>query len=104
MKRVLYACLLALYVQLCTVSVRAETAAWGPREQILEAFGKDFREQPIGIGLSRNGVILTLLASPRFHTWTLLITHPNGMTCAVDAGESWQPTEWLDYPTFGDGI
>ena len=102
MKRVFYYCLLAASVLFCTPAQAAGNPC-GPRADVLADLGKDYREQPIGIGLSRNGVILTLLASPRFHTWTLLITQPNGMTCAVDAGESWQPTDWLDYPTFGDG-
>jgi len=103
MKRVLYATVLTLSVLFCTPA-HATGRPCGPRADILAALGKDYREQPIGHGLSARGVIITLLTSASARTWTLLITQPNGNTCVVDSGVGWQPTDWLDYPTFGDGV
>jgi len=54
-----------------------------------EKLAADHRETPRGIGLTADGRLLELYASPA-GTWTLLLTTPNGVSCVVTFGDAWQ--------------
>ena len=41
------------------------------------------------MGLAANGSVLEVLAS-KDGTWTILITSPNGTSCVVAVGDSWE--------------
>ena len=79
-----------LLLCLSAVDARAQPTC-GARDVLLKALAKDFQEQPIGIGLSSNGAVLELLASPEGTTWTLMATQPSGSTCLIGSGEAWIP-------------
>jgi hypothetical protein len=51
---------------------------------------KTYGEAPIGAGVTKAGELVTLLASPDGRTWTLLVTKPGGLTCALGSGEGWE--------------
>ncbi len=48
-----------------------------------------YAETPVAIGLSANGGLVEVLASPDGETWTLVTTTPKGVSCVVIAGEAW---------------
>ena len=48
-----------------------------------------YAETPVATGLSANGGSVEVLGSPDGETWTLVITAPKGISCAVIAGEAW---------------
>ena len=48
-----------------------------------------YAETPVATGLSANGGSVVVLGSPDGETWTLVITAPKGISCAVIAGEAW---------------
>jgi hypothetical protein len=78
---------------LLTPSVSVAAPACGQRAAVLAQLANQFSEAPAGVGLASNGGLLELLTSGRGETWTLIVTMPNGMTCLLAAGESWQPRE-----------
>ena len=60
------------------------------RADILSRLAEAFQEAPVSRGLAANGTVLEVLASPDGATWTVLLTHPNGVSCMTANGEGWQ--------------
>lgn len=63
----------------------------GPRDSVVKALTDKFHEAPTAIGISDNGSLVEVLASADGATWSILLTQPDGTSCLVAAGESWQP-------------
>ena len=42
------------------------------------------------MGLANNGGVLEILVSQSSESWTIIVTMPNGVSCLVAAGESWE--------------
>ncbi len=66
----------------------ADQANCGPRPKLLGYLSDKFSERPIALGLTSDGNVLEVAASGD-GSWTILVTLPTGMTCAVAAGEKW---------------
>ena len=61
-----------------------------PHPEITEMLKRDFNETPISAGLTTNGLVLEIFASPDGATFTVVITHPTlGQSCVVQAGFWW---------------
>ena len=41
------------------------------------------------MGLASNGSMIEIFASPN-GSWTIVMTQPDGVTCLMAAGESWE--------------
>lgn len=63
--------------------------ACGPRKTVVEQLGREYAEVPVNRGITSEGALIELLASPS-GSWTLLISLPNGKSCLAAAGESWE--------------
>ena len=61
----------------------------GERRAIVATLEKTYSETPVSMGLAGNGAIIEILASPS-GTFTIILTRPNGLTCVMAAGESWE--------------
>ena len=59
------------------------------RTNILNKLSSQHGENPVAMGLAANGSMLEVLAS-NDGTWTILITSPNGTSCVVAVGDSWE--------------
>ena len=75
-------------------TVYAQGQAQGPpmcgdRSEVVSALAQRYAETPISVGLSNTGHILEILTSTN-GSWSILITGPNGRSCLVAAGDSWQ--------------
>ncbi len=66
----------------------------GERGSVVSGLEKNFSEAPVSMGLSSNGSIVEIFASPD-NTWTIVMTKPDGMSCVLMAGEDWEslPTQ-----------
>ena len=82
------ALLLAVAAVPFLISSASAQARCGPRDKIVKALGENFKEAPIGIGITEPGQVVELFASSS-GTWTMVVTAPNGTSCLVAAGESW---------------
>jgi hypothetical protein len=64
-----------------TCTSRSETVA-----ELLRSYG----ETRVGLGITGNGDVIEILASEGGESWTIILTMPNGVTCMIAAGNSWE--------------
>lgn len=60
------------------------------RDSILAALAARYREAPAALGVTSGGILIEVLTSEEGKTWTIIVTHPNGVTCLVFSGEGWR--------------
>ncbi len=90
MVRYLTAILGALLIGWGAFSSSAQAQAMcGERRAVVANLEKTYSEAPVSIGLASNGAVIEVLASPS-GTFTIILTRPNGLTCVMATGESWE--------------
>lgn len=73
----------------------AETAAQtpqprcGPLAALTEFLKRKFEERVVVVGVEQRGNMMMLYANPKTTTWTMVISAPNEIACAVGAGEGY---------------
>jgi hypothetical protein len=67
---------------------QADQANCGPRPKLLGYLSDKFSEQPVMLGLTSDGNVLEVATSAN-GSWTIVVTLPTGISCAVAAGEKW---------------
>ena len=90
MLRVLFVSMLATFIFALNVTAANAQAICGERAKFLDHLRKNHKEAPSSIGITSTGQILEVLTSET-GTWTIILTHPNGLTCMVASGEAWEP-------------
>lgn len=68
----------------------AQTNNCGPREQVLDRLATKYGETRQSMGLGAQGQVMEVFASPQSRSWTITVTLPNGMTCLVASGQSYE--------------
>lgn len=71
-------------------TAQQQQLACAKRTDVLKHLSAKYTEAPVALGLANNGGVLEVLSSKTGTSWTIIITMPNGPTCMVAAGESWQ--------------
>ena len=71
-----------------STSASAQTVC-GARSKFLANLGDRYAEAPTALGLASNGSVLEVLTSKK-GSWTIIVTAPNGTTCMVASGQSWE--------------
>lgn len=64
--------------------------ACAPRMVIAEQLEARFREARVGAGLMPDGSVIEIWANAETGTWTIFRATPDGMSCLLAAGTSWQ--------------
>lgn len=82
------AVVMALVISTSTVSAQP---VCGERSKFIDHLSDSYKETPTAIGLASNGNVIEVLTSDD-GTWTIIVTRPDGESCVVATGESW---EWL---------
>ena len=79
-------------IAMSAIPAAAATASppCAPRPELLKQLSKRFNEQPVALGLTNSGSLIEVLTSDDGSTWTIMITQPNGPSCLVAAGASWE--------------
>ena len=62
----------------------------GKRTDVVRMLRETFGEGPIAQGLANTGAVAEVFINAEGH-WTIVASSPNGLTCMIGAGESWQP-------------
>jgi hypothetical protein len=62
----------------------------GKRTDVVKMLRDNFGESPIAHGLADSGAVAEIFISSK-GTWTIVATAPDGTTCMVGSGQSWQP-------------
>ncbi len=73
-----------------TQNAQAQAPNCAQRAVVVERLQDRFGETRQSIGLGRNNAVVEIFASAATGTWTILVTMPNGMSCLVASGESWE--------------
>lgn len=61
------------------------------RAEFLNHLSANYKEAPVAMGLTANGGLLEVVASED-GSWTIIVTTPNGLSCGVASGMSWEST------------
>ncbi len=61
------------------------------REEVVEHLAKKYGEHLVAIGVTNDGGMVEVLATPGRDTWTIIISLPDGTSCMVAAGVGWRP-------------
>lgn len=67
-----------------------QRASCAERTVVVERLQTKFGEARQSIGIGQNNSVVEMFASTATGTWTLVVTLPNGMSCLVASGESWE--------------
>lgn len=91
MSRVVVASVVAALMFAVPVAALAQSnPPCAKRAELLKHLERKFKETPVAIGVTSNGVLLEVLAAAHGETWTVILSHPNGVSCLVAAGEDWE--------------
>lgn len=61
-----------------------------PRDQVVERLVSGYGETRQSIGLGANNAVIEVFASDETGSWTITVTLPNGVTCLVASGQSFE--------------
>lgn len=61
-----------------------------PRERVITQLAERFGETRQSIGIESNNSVVEVFASNETGSWTIILTLPNGLSCLVAAGESFE--------------
>ena len=87
-RRSLAGCGLSLL--LLATSAQAQTPRCAPRATVVEQLSTRYGESRQVVGLNANNTMMELFASVETGSWTITITGPNGTSCIVAAGQSYE--------------
>lgn len=62
----------------------------GPRATVVERLSEGYGETRRSVGLGSNNAVVEVFASDETGTWTITVTRPNGLTCLVASGRSFE--------------
>ena len=63
------------------------------RDQVVERLASKYGESRQSIGMAPKGRVVEVYASLETGTWTITVTMPNGITCLVASGQSFENLE-----------
>ncbi|ADK73432.1 hypothetical protein RDJLphi1_gp31 [Roseobacter phage RDJL Phi 1] len=88
-KIMMMACALALI----GAPVMAQNRNCAPRDAVVERLQSKYAEAVHARGLAANGTMLEVWGSNESGSWTVTITTPQGLTCLVASGQSFEDVE-----------
>ncbi len=89
MKRVILGIAAAAMTLALAPTAQAQQQICEKRADIMRHLADKYDERPVAMGVQPNGTILEIVAS-KMGTWTIIVTAPTGVSCAMTAGEAWQ--------------
>lgn len=63
------------------------------RAKIVSVLLQQFDESQVASGITPNGELLEVFASPVRGSWTILLSMPTGKSCLIATGEDWHGLE-----------
>lgn len=83
------------------LAAQAQGQNCGNRELVVERLTSKYGESRQSIGMAPKGRVVEVFASLETGTWTITVTMPNGITCLVASGQSYED---VDEPIAPAGI
>ncbi|WP_420005176.1 hypothetical protein [Arenibacterium sp. LLYu02] len=82
---------LALSLQLIAAPMAsAQSQNCAPRDLVVKRLAEKYGESRQSIGMGQQGMVMETFASNETGSWTITVTTPNGMTCLVASGQSYE--------------
>lgn len=88
---------------LTALSLPADAASCGARDAVIARLADGYGEGRHGAGLAANGALMELFANAETGSWTIVVTMPNGQTCLVASGQSWEGETPVPVPQGQEG-
>ncbi len=88
--RVFGAAGLALGLLLGVAAPASAQAMCTTHAEVAKDLESRYSESPAAIGLASNGGVIELFAASDGATWTLVLTMPDGNSCAMAMGQGWE--------------
>ncbi|UWQ92183.1 hypothetical protein K3727_05120 [Rhodobacteraceae bacterium M382] len=87
--------ILVLAAQQVTAQTAVQTQVQGnrncaPRTVVVDRLAQGYGETRQSIGLGAQGAVVEVFASDETGSWTITVTLPNGLTCLVASGQSYE--------------
>lgn len=73
-----------------TTAALGQTQNCAPREIVLKRLSDKYGESRQSIGMGQRGMLMETFASDESGSWTITVTTPQGMTCLVASGQSYE--------------
>jgi hypothetical protein len=67
----------------------AQDTPCADRNNVVDTLDSQYKESPRAIGLVSKEAVLEVFVSES-GTWTVVVTDPQGMSCVLAAGQSWE--------------
>lgn len=80
-------------VLLSTHHARAQQQNCAPRVAVVDRLAQTYGETRQSIGLATNNTVVEVFASVDSGTWTIVVTTPQGLSCLVAAGRSFEQVD-----------
>jgi hypothetical protein len=90
MKKAVFALTFAIAALAATTITAQQNRNCADRQTVLARLATGFGESRQSIGLAPNNSVVEVFASEETGTWTITVTLPNGMTCLVASGNSFE--------------
>lgn len=68
----------------------AQSRNCAPRDTVVDRLSAKYGESRKSMGLGAQGAVVEVFASEETGTWTITVTTPNGLTCLVASGQSYE--------------
>jgi hypothetical protein len=81
--------LAASFIALPALSHAQAAPRCADRDVIVKRLAEKFVERQVAVGVTANGKMVEVLASPEGNTWSIVLTEPGGPSCFVAAGANW---------------
>lgn len=65
----------------------------GGRDFVVAQLAERYGETRRGLGVAANNTVMEIFASAASGSWTITVTTPDGQTCLVASGQSFEPTQ-----------
>ncbi|WP_371168207.1 hypothetical protein [Aliiroseovarius sp. 2305UL8-7] len=79
-------------------NAHAERLNCAPRNALIERLAEAYGETRRSIGLAANNTMVEVFASSESGTWTITVTTPQGITCLVANGRSFETLNEVPTP------
>ena len=72
-----------------TAQAQAQDTPCAERTNVVDTLDSQYKESPRAIGLVSQEAVLEIFVSDS-GTWTVVVTDPEGVSCVLAAGQSWE--------------
>lgn len=80
----------AIAILMTATAATAQGRNCAPRDVVVKSLAEKYGESRQAIGLGSQGMVMETFASLDSGTWTITVTMPNGLTCLMASGQSYE--------------